>query len=217
MNILIIIDMLNDFAKEGGALYVKGAETLIPRIKKCIDSKPDFVLYMCDSHPNDSKEFEKWPKHCISGTPGALIVDELKPNKEWPKVPTIIFEKDEIACINAKDETGNKFSDFLASLLKNGEYVSYIPGNELKGVPYSTDKSFSITFCGVATEYCVLAAIRSTFFFVTENAYYIPEMNILTDCIAGVDIKYGDVNKALVEIGQWADPITSEEYCEFKD
>ncbi len=40
------------------------------------------VLYINDAHEKGDKEFEKWGEHCLKGSLGAHVVDELKPKKE---------------------------------------------------------------------------------------------------------------------------------------
>ncbi len=90
---LLIIDMLNDFVLEGAPLEVPETRKIIPTIKKEIEdarSKGRPVIYICDAHDKDDKEFEKfgWPPHAVKGTKGAEIVEELKPEKD-----NIIIEK----------------------------------------------------------------------------------------------------------------------------
>ena len=83
MKALLIIDMLNDFVEDWGTLRIEGAKEIIPYIK---DLKTQFkqknapVIYICDSHDEDDKEFLIWPKHCVEGTVGAEVVDALKPD-----------------------------------------------------------------------------------------------------------------------------------------
>lgn len=81
---LLIIDMLNDFVLEGAPLEVPETRKVIPVIKKEIENarkegKP--VVYLCDTHEPDDKEFFKfgWPPHAVKGTKGDRIVEELKP------------------------------------------------------------------------------------------------------------------------------------------
>lgn len=82
MKALLIIDMLNDFVEDWGTLRIDGAKEIIPYIK---DLKTQFkrenapVIYLCDSHDENDQEFLIWPKHCVEGTPGAEVIDELKP------------------------------------------------------------------------------------------------------------------------------------------
>lgn len=77
--------MLNDFVKESGALPVKDAAKLIPKINEKIGefrSRGEPVIFIADSHAPDDKEFEIWPRHCVKGTPGAQVVDELDKKEE---------------------------------------------------------------------------------------------------------------------------------------
>ncbi len=90
---LLIIDMLNDFVLEGAPLEVPETRKIIPVIKNEIEKarkegKP--VIYICDSHEPDDKEFRKfgWPRHAVKGTEGAKVVKEIEPSKD-----DIIIEK----------------------------------------------------------------------------------------------------------------------------
>lgn len=86
MKALVIIDMLWDFIKPEGVLYCgKEAEKIIPEISKL---KVEFrkeklpVIYLCDSHEVEDEEFSLFPPHCLKGTKGAQIIEELTPEKE---------------------------------------------------------------------------------------------------------------------------------------
>jgi nicotinamidase-related amidase len=81
---LLIIDMLNDFVLPGAPLEVPETRSIIKNIQREIkaaraEDKP--VIYICDNHDVDDKEFGKfgWPAHAVKGTKGADIVDELAP------------------------------------------------------------------------------------------------------------------------------------------
>lgn len=81
MKALMIIDMQNDFAKKGGALYFEGAEKVIPKIIDLIKEAKNKnlpIILTQDWHDEDDKEFEIWPKHCIKNTSGAMIVSEIQ-------------------------------------------------------------------------------------------------------------------------------------------
>jgi nicotinamidase-related amidase len=88
---LIIVDMQNDFVKEKGHLVVPAALQTVPNIKKLILSARNSnvrVLYTQDSQIEGDPEFEIWPEHCVRGSWGWQIVDELKPQSE-----DLVFEK----------------------------------------------------------------------------------------------------------------------------
>jgi nicotinamidase-related amidase len=83
MKALLIVDMLKDFVYDSGALKVNGAQEIIPFVR---DLREDFknnnepVIYICDNHSKDDPEFKVWPPHCVEGTTGAEVINELKPD-----------------------------------------------------------------------------------------------------------------------------------------
>jgi nicotinamidase/pyrazinamidase len=82
MKALIVVDMLNDFINLKGALYCGPTATyIVPNVfGRVVEYRkaglPTFFL--ADNHAEDDKEFERFPKHCVKGTPGADIIDVLK-------------------------------------------------------------------------------------------------------------------------------------------
>lgn len=81
---LLIIDMLNDFVLQGAPLEVPETRKVIPAIKREIEAarrEGKSVIYICDAHEPDDREFSKfgWPAHAVKGTAGAQVVDELRP------------------------------------------------------------------------------------------------------------------------------------------
>lgn len=81
MKALLVIDMLEDFIYEDGALFTG------PEGKKIINfvqdkikefrSKDYPIIYICDNHEKDDKEFDMFKPHCITNTQGAKIIREL--------------------------------------------------------------------------------------------------------------------------------------------
>ena len=79
---LVIVDMQNDFVKEGGSLVVPDAEPSIPRIQGLLELARGSgmrVVYSQDTHTDGDPEWEIWPEHAREGTWGWNIVDELAP------------------------------------------------------------------------------------------------------------------------------------------
>lgn len=86
MKALLVIDMLKDFLNKDGALYC-GDESrkIIPFVKEKIEEfhkESDLVVFICDSHDPDDLEFKMFPRHCVAGTEGAEIIDELPVGKK---------------------------------------------------------------------------------------------------------------------------------------
>lgn len=82
-DVLIIVDMLNDFIDPQGVLYCgESVKPIVPVIKQRLDAyrrQNGSVIYLKDAHRTDDKEFEKFPPHCVSGTWGSEIIEALLP------------------------------------------------------------------------------------------------------------------------------------------
>lgn len=75
MKALIVIDLQNDFS-EGGPLAYKRSIDIIPKINR-IRNLFDIVIFTKDNHPDNHSSFKTYggnmPPHCIQGTDGAEI------------------------------------------------------------------------------------------------------------------------------------------------
>lgn len=93
MKALVIIDMLKDFVDKDGALYCgPQARNIIPFIENkmkeykkqhenFLDNKSDedtCIIFVMDCHEENDEEFKLFPKHCVKGTDGSDIIDELE-------------------------------------------------------------------------------------------------------------------------------------------
>ncbi len=79
---LIVVDMQNDFVKEGGTLRVPDAEATIPRIQHVLGLARGSgmrIVFSQDTHREGDPEWKIWPEHAREGTWGWQIVDELAP------------------------------------------------------------------------------------------------------------------------------------------
>jgi nicotinamidase-related amidase len=79
---LVVIDMQNDFVKQGGSLLVPDAEATVPAIKRLLDfarANQMRVVYSQDTHRAGDPEWEIWPEHCREESWGWEIVAELAP------------------------------------------------------------------------------------------------------------------------------------------
>jgi nicotinamidase/pyrazinamidase len=73
------VDTQRDFMLPGGALYVPGAERLIPKLRRLFDfaKKNDVnILSSADAHSSDDPEFSQFPAHCVKGTEGQRKLEE---------------------------------------------------------------------------------------------------------------------------------------------
>ena len=79
---LIVVDMVNGFVKEG-ALHDEAIARTIPRQIELIKearAKGYLIVFVKDTHDKDAVEFRRFgnTKHCVRGTKEAELVDELK-------------------------------------------------------------------------------------------------------------------------------------------
>ena len=77
---LLVIDMVNDFCTEGGAMVLPESDWLYPVINELaagIRERGGLVLWIRDEHDEGDPEFRKRTRHCLSGSWGAQIVDSL--------------------------------------------------------------------------------------------------------------------------------------------
>lgn len=80
MKTLLVIDMQNDFLKPGGALYSEGIERVVPYSVNLINEFKKLklpIITTMDSHSKDDPEFDLFPPHCVDGTPGHRLIDEI--------------------------------------------------------------------------------------------------------------------------------------------
>ena len=79
---LVVVDMQNDFVKEGGSLLVPDAEGTIPNVRSLLDLARENgmkVVFTQDTHNEGDPEWEIWPEHAREGSWGWEIVEELAP------------------------------------------------------------------------------------------------------------------------------------------
>lgn len=168
---IIIVDVQNDFV-DGGALAVKGGKAIIPHIAKVVDEMKGRALIITtqDWHPVDHSQFSPnpdykttWPVHCVQGSAGAHLVQELLD----------ILPKDTIHAFKGEDKNEDGYSAFESYIFIDG------PGDTPLDEVLKTDGITHLYVCGIATDYCVQATVADALL----HGY---RVTLLTDCIAGV-------------------------------
>lgn len=138
------VDTQNDFMLPAGALYVPGAEQILPAVARLNRYAAEHgipLISSTDAHAENDPEFQQWPPHCVAGTFGQQKPPEtlLEPRVVIPTAPgtydvrgarQIIVEKQALDVFTNPNLAG------LLEELKADRYVVY----------------------GVVTEYCVRCA-----------------------------------------------------------
>lgn len=86
---VLVVDMLNDFLDPAGRMPLAGGEVLYPphlRLLEAARSSGARVIWVCDTHAPDDREFDKREVHCLTGTWGAAIPEALGPRDDEERV-----------------------------------------------------------------------------------------------------------------------------------
>ncbi len=186
---LLIVDVQNDFLP-GGALPVKDGDQIIPVINQ-LQEQFDLVIATKDWHPLHHNSFavehgkepgeiieyrdlkqELWPVHCVQESPGAEFSTQL----ETAKIAKV-FHK-------GIDPEIDSYSSFYDNAhLRSTGLADYLKEHHIE----------ELYIVGLATDYCVKFSVfdaRELGFLVTV---------VLSGC-RGIDLKPGDVDKAIEEM-----------------
>jgi len=144
------VDAQMDFMLPGGKLYVPGAERIIPNIRRLVEAAQEngaWLISSVDAHIENDPEFERFPPHCVQGSPGARIIPEglaknpfTVPNDPSVELPKDIFSQSQVVL---EKQTLDDFDN-----PHTGELVDRL-GHQTQYVVF-----------GVATEYCVKCAAK---------------------------------------------------------
>ncbi len=125
---LVVVDVQRDFC-EGGALPVPGGGACATRISEHIARARDgyaAIVATQDWHIDPGPHFgdppdfvDSWPVHCVAGSPGAELHENLASAVEIPGTLDAIFRKGEHAAaysgFEGHDAEGVGLGDWLAS------------------------------------------------------------------------------------------------------
>ena len=177
MKALIIVDPQKGFVDSTlKELPVTGAQEVVSIIASLqtifANSRDCDIIITTDCHPEDHVSFidngGDWPSHCIEGTKGHEIIDELAANSFYT-VSRKGYRKD-IDAMSA-------FADFEGNESELNEYLK-------------SHRVDTVFFAGYATEYCVaFNAIDAV-----KRGY---QTFVILDAIAGVAANPNDIEAAM--------------------
>lgn len=184
---LVVVDMLYDFID--GSLACLNSEDAVRQTLEFIDSQTKGqggedneildmfpILFIRDHHPADHSSFKEqggiWPSHCVAGTHGGDIHDDLLP-----------YVSEELTFDKGCDKAVEQYSGY------EGVNCAGQSMGEVLELLDTTD----VYVCGIATEYCV----RNTCEDLLRAGF---KVHLLKDCIAYVE--HDGHLKALEEMAQ---------------
>ena len=106
MDILIVVDMQNDFID--GALGTREAVAIVPYVKKLIENFEGKVFFTRDTHFEnymDTQEGQNLPvKHCVKDTEGWQIRKELEQMRRTEAIDKVTFGSSDLVKVLEKEE-----------------------------------------------------------------------------------------------------------------
>ena len=90
---ILVIDMLNDFANEKGALYCPGTARITENLQnllKWVREREDddiHIVHIQEAHRKNDADFRVRPVHAVAGTWGSDFIEELYPEGDEYIVP----------------------------------------------------------------------------------------------------------------------------------
>ena len=138
------IDTQIDFVYPAGALYVPGAERILPAVEhlnRYAAARGIPLVSTMDAHAEDDEEFRTWPPHCVSGTTGQLkpAATMLPKTLTIPNRPVAVEIEDGRQILLEKQKLDLFTNPNIHQLLEKLQADSYV-------------------VYGVVTEYCVKCA-----------------------------------------------------------
>ncbi len=101
MNILLVVDMQNDFIT--GSLGTQEAQAILPLVVNKVKNFKGKVLFTRDTHQADylsTQEGRNLPvEHCIQNTPGWEIAEELDALRTTPAIDKVTFGSSDLVTV----------------------------------------------------------------------------------------------------------------------
>ena len=141
------IDSQLDFLYPAGALYVPGAERIVPavvRLNRFAAERGIPVISTTDAHSEDDPEFKVWPHHCVAGTLGQR------------KAEATLLEK---RVVIPNRECDLSVIDGARQIVVEKQTVDVFLASNLARVVERLGAEDCVVY-GVVTEICVLYAVR---------------------------------------------------------
>lgn len=153
------VDTQVDFMHADGKLYVPGAESIIPNLKRLTDYAHGHgirIVASADDHVPGHRELsatpdfkQTFPNHCMRGTPGQKKI------RETALRDPLVIEPESVPA----DELSKKLAKHKGDILLNKHWFDVFTNENVEMV-ISTLKPDAVVLYGVATDVCNKFAIE---------------------------------------------------------
>jgi nicotinamidase/pyrazinamidase len=144
--LFVDIDTQLDFLFPAGALYVPGAEQLIPTLAHLTRYAAAHAIPLVstvDAHTENDPEFQSWPKHCVAGATGQHKAE-----------PTLLARR-----VVVPNREGDFAIDGAQQVVVEKQTVDAFDTHTFARIVRHLDPDRIVVY-GVVTEICVLHAVR---------------------------------------------------------
>ncbi len=144
--LFVDVDTQLDFLYPAGALYVPGAERLIPtlaNLTRYAAAHGIALVSTVDAHTENDPEFQSWPKHCVAGATGQHKAE-----------PTLLARR-----VVVPNRQGDFAIDGAQQIVVEKQTVNAFDTHTFARVVRHLHPDRIVVY-GVVTEICVLHAVR---------------------------------------------------------
>ncbi|HUB77600.1 MAG TPA: isochorismatase family cysteine hydrolase [Bryobacteraceae bacterium] len=144
--VFIDIDTQLDFLYPAGALYVPGAERLVPalaNLTRYAAARRIPLVSTVDAHTENDSEFRTWPRHCVAGTIGQHKAE-----------PTLLS-----GCATVPNREGGAALAGAPQIIVEKQTVDAFQTHTFAGIVQALEPERLVVY-GVVTEICVRYAVR---------------------------------------------------------
>lgn len=174
--VLVVVDMQKDFLEQGGKLTLwqqgKTTTNLKQRLAERIKQHQGPIVVTYDTHIEGDAEFEQFPEHCLKGTDGWKLSDEIE---------SALSSRSKDVDIHRVEKHSFQGQDVVDKLL------SY------------QREGYDFEFTGVCTHICVRSNVEALVHQSKEGLNQLPKIKIQRNLVDDFDPEMAEVSLKLLQ------------------
>ncbi|HEY8885944.1 MAG TPA: isochorismatase family protein [Candidatus Microsaccharimonas sp.] len=177
--VTINVDVQNDFLPGGSLAVTNGDEVIAPlnSLNEYTRVHKGIVIATGDQHPETTPHFDIWPVHCVAGTEGAALADNLD------------IKEDDVIINKGMGQTDGYSG--LEGIADDGQTIESII------TPVGRER-VAVLLGGVATDYCDLQTVLDALRVDPKEGTI--KLFVVEDAIRAVNIQPDDGENAIAQM-----------------